>query len=44
LDHNKELKRLLPQIFIPDLFQPGFDKREYGVVGDPELGVVIVIP
>jgi len=40
----KNLKRLLPEIFIPDLFQPGFDESEHGVVGDPEPGVVVVIP
>jgi len=39
----KEFKRLLPEIFIPDLFQPGFDKSEHGVVGDPEPGVIITI-
>jgi hypothetical protein len=34
---------ILPQIFIPDLFQPGLDKSKHGVVGDPESGVIVVI-
>jgi hypothetical protein len=40
----EKLKRLLSEVFIPDLFQPGFDKSEHGVVGDPEPVVVVVIP
>ena len=40
----KDLDRLLPQIFIPDLFQPGFDERKHRIVGDPEPGVVVIVP
>jgi hypothetical protein len=39
----EELKRLLPEIFISDLFHPGFYESKHGIVSDPEPGIVITI-